>query len=368
MVLNSLFLFALALTGVVSMTLPVEKVMQETDDLLVVGQSDVLLQNEIAPYAFENCTTLLADLQWWTDRVCPIVRGRVDPGCMQGKDVYIPYYEQLYQERCASPSATPSSSPDASFNDNQCKCIEFVNRKPNVVVFEDFDGSSDSQGAMMIGGNANIRPGFSIGMVTNASTTDMLFVGGDLNFPTGSVVGNIHYGGEATLGSSIRNSKSQVHNDSPVDFGAAQTYFEQLSASLCTRSPTGSVIVEDRILKILRGNTAVEVINVDATSLSGIRNVDLSGVSASAGVVMNVFGNPVNFNVHQTVVSDRHVVWNFCDATEISIAKCEVSGSILAPFAHVTGSGSVVKGQFVAKSYVGTTQFNDNTCLACIAY
>lgn len=350
------------------MTLPVEQIMQENDDVLTVGKNEVLLQEGVAPYQFENCTTLAADQKWWNDRVCPDRRGRPDPSCVQGKEYHGKVYQELWAVHCASPSATPSSVPDPSFPAYECECIEFQSRKPNVIVFEDLDARSDSQGAMMVGGNANIRQGFSIGLVSNASTpfSDMLFVGGDLNFPSGSVVGNVHYGGQANLGSSIRNSQSKITNDLPVDFDAVQTHFEILSASMCAKAPTGGYLEDDRVLRILRGNAPIEVFKVKASTLNRIQSVDLSGVSASATVIMNVFGNSVNFNYHQTIVDNRHIVWNFCDASEISISKCEVSGSFLAPLAHVTGTGGVIQGQFVAKSYTGTTQFNDNPCVACI--
>jgi choice-of-anchor A domain-containing protein len=326
---------------------------------------------ETAPYAYSDCDTLNGDLSWWSSRACG---GRRQPTCVS-KDYMVNLLQTYWADYCASPSSTPSTSPDASFNVYICECIEYNTYKPNIISLNSMDASADAEGIVFAGGNANFQAGFSIGVkagFTGQHATaggNMLVVGGDLSYPTGHVDGgDIVVGGSASVGSSVLNAGTSVTvNPTFVDFHDVEEHFVGLNTRTCGLADTGYFQSDKSSLTAVRGNAQTEVFTLTSDDIPGVKSLDFSGISGSASVIVNFkAGSDVNFGFKQIVPNGRHVLFNFCGTNTITIANIQVDGSIMAPTAAINGQGGVVEGQVVARSYSGSTQFNDLTCGVCL--
>jgi len=53
-----------------------------------------------------------------------------------------------------------------------------------------------------------------------------------------------------------------------------------------------------------------------------------------------------------------NILWNFYEATSINFGSMRVNGSVLAPYAHVTG-GNNFDGALAAKSFSGAVEVHD---------
>lgn len=275
-------------------------------------------------------------------------------------------FSTLWDQFCASPSATPSSSPDASFPVYICQCIEFETLRPNIICLNDMAASTDSEGLVIVKGDASLETGFSIGTFDSSGNDTMLIVGGNLQFPGGSVVGDIEVGGNAVVGSSITNAGTTVRSGPTFDFDGSVAHFMEVTDRLCNLQDTGTVTREGVVLTTLRGNAPTEVFTLTSTQMEDATVLDLSGISASASVVINVKDFAVDFKLNVITPNGPNVVYNFCNAQTVSLTNILIDGSVIAPRAQITGAGGVIKGQVVAGTYSGSTQFNNVECTACL--
>ena len=76
--------------------------------------------------------------------------------------------------------------------------------------------------------------------------------------------------------------------------------------------------------------------------------INVHGATASMSGGMDAF-----FQAH-----NDHVLFNFVDATQLSLANIGVQGSIVAPFADITTGWGVIWGQVAAASWNGPMQVN----------
>jgi len=347
-------------------------IVKETDNVLSISLSNKVeartnesMELESGPYSFENCSTLATDMAFYGAMTC-ISRGRVNAGCVFTRDYQIGNLNSLWDQFCASPSATPSTSPDASFPVYICQCIEYETLKPNIICLNDMVASTDSEGLVIVKGDASFETGFSIGTIDSSVNDTMLIVGGNLQFLGGAVVGQIEVVGNAVVGSSITNGGATVSSGSTFDFDGSVPHFIGVTDRLCNLGDTGTVIREGVVLTALRGNAATEVFTLTSLNLENATTLDLSGISASATVVINVKDVVVDFSLNVITPNGPNVVYNFCNAQSLSLNKILIDGSVIAPRAHIAGVGGVVKGQVVAGSYSGSTQFNNVECTACL--
>jgi hypothetical protein len=99
---------------------------------------------------------------------------------------------------------------------------------------------------------------------------------------------------------------------------------------------------------------------VAAADFSGAHTYQISG-SADSTVVINVLGDLVggiNFQnagvlLSGGITADR-VLFNFVDATSLSISGIGIKGSVLAPYAAVSFSNGHIDGNLIAASLAGT--------------
>jgi len=228
-----------------------------------------------------------------------------------------------------------------------------------IFVFGDLTASNtDSTGRVAAGGNANLT-NFGVGLaLTNSNgTRDDLVVGGNLTYTNGNVYnGNVVHGGTASL-MSVTLFNGTVRQDTPIDFGAEQAFQKSLSAFLGSQPATASTVVEPWGGIFLTGTDPV--LNIFQLSGSALASATYFQISAPAGatVLINVSGTMdqmQNFGFSLVGgVTRNFVLFNFFEATSLTLQGIGVEGTILAPCAHVNFNNGDVNGSIIADSLSG---------------
>ncbi|RYG46932.1 choice-of-anchor A family protein, partial [bacterium] len=106
-------------------------------------------------------------------------------------------------------------------------------------------------------------------------------------------------------------------------------------------------------------SSSLNVFNLEASQLSGLYSFNLN-VPTGSTVLFNVSGTSGSFAYPSLSNFDASkTLWNFKDATTLSVNGLQ--GSILAPFAAVTAtnSGQTIQGQMFAASLNGGINFGN---------
>ncbi len=223
--------------------------------------------------------------------------------------------------------------------------------------------SADTEGKLAVGGNANLG-GYSVGdkLANTNGTEDVLVVGGNLIYTSGRVYnGNVVFGGTSNLPiSSVSIEEGTLRQDANViDFAAATTYLEGLSTQLGGYASNGTTTFQWGALTLTNSDPFFNIFSVNAADLNAAHTVEIN-VPNGATVLVNIHGTTVNWHgglfVHGTSI--RNVIYNFPEATSITISGIDVTGSFLAPFADLTFPAGIITGQTIVKSMTGSGQFN----------
>lgn len=248
----------------------------------------------------------------------------------------------------------------------------------NAFIYQDFSAtSSDVEGRMAVGGNVsigsysvNIKDGKQL--YSDTSSAPALVVGGDLNYSSGQIAGDVYVGGNYTPTStgSVTNGTVQQGTKSPVDFDAEFDHLMNLSTTLSTMTANGAVneLYSSKYLvgsgKNNSGND-VHVFNLDASDML-LTDYFLSDVDQDDTVIFNVSGTKLTTSWGNFGGSDNslrnmssNIIFNFFEAEEINI-NASLHGSILAPKADIVAQTGVFWGQVVANSWSGNMQINDS--------
>lgn len=243
--------------------------------------------------------------------------------------------------------------------------------KYNTFIFNNFSGSSDTQGSLAVGGNATLHS-YSVGDQLNSGYTgDSLVVGGNLNYSDGRVYyGNISVGGNANVSSSVTNglsssqSLSQGVSNLSVDFASEEKYLKNLSSELSGMVSTGtSGILWGGVQVKGNGSSDLQIFNLDGNDLSkSTWWHTLSGIPDDATIILNISGKNAKLSGGQQVLAglSNRVLFNFYEAVNLEISGISVEGSILAPYATISNAQGVIQGNVIAKNLSGSIQQNLN--------
>ncbi len=234
----------------------------------------------------------------------------------------------------------------------------------NTFVFEDFVGSSDTEGKLAVGRNATLT-GYNVGLKAT-DTENVLVVGNDLNYTNGEVRGDAIVGGKITSsGATFKGEKLENQTTLPVDFAAEQAYLQELSESLSDLVANGTTTTTSwgEIKLVGDKNSKVQVFNINGSDLSKANtlNLDLTSLAQDATVVFNLSGDVSGFSNMGMWALDSiksRVLFNFYEAQNVNIGSVAVLGSILAPKAQIKTEWGVIWGTTVAKSWSGPAQQN----------
>ena len=251
-----------------------------------------------------------------------------------------------------------------------CELMDFGKRF-NAVVFGDLTVSGgDSEGAILVWGNATLPDGYTVGYYSGAGEPtpdvsdrdDGLIVGGNLVIGAQPVNGNIVYGG--TFQGPARWSDYALRHVEPVTIdglgnvpadGSGRTAADllaavcELSQRVAAMEANGVVTnTADGSLLLTGTDTRRNVFEVTAAQWSGSQRDWIFDVPAGSKIIVNVGGDFVDMANGRMVlpegVSNVDVLVNYVDATCISLAHFSHSGSVLAPYASGTFTGGSIEG------------------------
>ena len=276
----------------------------------------------------------------------------------------------------------------------------------NAFIFNNFKGNaSDVEGRLAVGGNLNIN-NFAIGERLTDSNygRDDLIVGGDLTFTNGRILnGNARSGGAYNHGVDVANpfgtlgyytgadyNASNVNGEyragNPLDFTAVKNDLLSKSSAWGALAATGSAgqpvdlngYAQLNNLSLVGSSTDVNIFTLTAEQLSNANKFSLD-IPLTSWALINVTGNslitldnfaffrggvqiqdensdplygPVVAHGSTSIYSER-VLFNFVDATDITLRDIGFKGSILAPKANVTFYDGHLNGNLIAASFTG---------------
>jgi choice-of-anchor A domain-containing protein len=255
-------------------------------------------------------------------------------------------------------------------------------------------------GNAFVGGNANLQ---SVGSVQN------LVVGGSLTDQSGTISGNVFVGGAAanlssgvTINGSLSltgansslnassnggSSPSTVYvtsstsvNDpsywtaartsgapatpaTPLDVFGSSTDIVNASTSLTALSGATTVSSAGGTINVTLSKSGLNVIDLNianGATITGINITNANGVTPT-GLIINVNGNNLNFNggtFNLGSLANNQVLFNFGNATTLSLQNLAFEGALLAPLATVNFSSGHIDGALIANTYTGSAQVN----------
>ncbi len=237
----------------------------------------------------------------------------------------------------------------------------------NTFIFDNFSGSSDTEGRLAVGGNAFLQH-YSVGDKLSpsevAANDDILVVGGDLTVTGGRVYyGDILVGGTANMpGYPVADGNLVQNAALPFEFTTEESYLKDLSFGLAGETPTGTVRNDFGGLVLTGDGTSnQQIFNIDGAELIGAWGLSLNDIPGDATVVINVSGpftGFVNMNLDTLIPIRNRVLFNFPDAVDLHMSGVAVQGSVLAPFADVVAPTGVIHGTLIAESFEGGFQQN----------
>ena len=251
-----------------------------------------------------------------------------------------------------------------------CELMDFGKRF-NAVVFGDLTVSGgDSEGAILVWGNATLPDGYTVGYYSGAGEPtpdvsdrdDGLIVGGNLVIGAQPVNGNIVYGG--TFQGPARWYNYSLRHVEPVTIdslgnvpadGSGRTAADllaavcELSQRVAAMEANGVVTnTADGSLLLTGTDTRRNVFEVTAAQWSGSQRDWIFDVPSGSKIIVNVVGDFVDMANGRMVlpdgVSNVDVLVNYVDTTGISLAQFSHNGSVLAPYASGTFTGGSIEG------------------------
>jgi choice-of-anchor A domain-containing protein len=172
--------------------------------------------------------------------------------------------------------------------------------------------------------------------------------------------GNVVYGDSTNLPLTSVTIDGSLRKDNPINFSAAKSYLESLSASLKGYTVTGTSKFEWGQVSVTGADPYLNVFSVDGSELSKSNDFQINVPNGSAALV-NISGKVVSWagghEINGTV--KNNVLYNFYEADTLKISGIDVRGSILAPKTNVIFSTGVQNGQIICKSLISGGQTNN---------
>jgi choice-of-anchor A domain-containing protein len=244
----------------------------------------------------------------------------------------------------------------------------------NVLVLHDaFMGGADARGGLWVGGNLTTSVTYDVGadLPTDPTCTRYdLAVGGNINI--GGYLGMHNagaYGGTLTVGGISSPNCGMYHNPANMpnftqiasDVKANSSYFAGLTpngtvsgTSLNGANASCKIVVFNTTLCTIDWNVVISI----PTGGTAIINSTCTNPSFTAGgpkLIMGGVTQPDCSGQHGTGGACEHVLYNFPNASTVTVAGQGVQGSILAPYAKfIGGVGGNVNGEVVVDSMDNT--------------
>jgi choice-of-anchor A domain-containing protein len=241
----------------------------------------------------------------------------------------------------------------------------------NAIIFGNLNANGgDTEGRLAVAGNFNGPSSYSVGMApegrSSTPNTDNLIVNG--NFTNSNNWGMI---GHFIYNTVNPGSQLPTHPDGTgvnkggitgrLSFNNLKTYYDNLSTTLGARTPTGTVVYNDyggSMEIIFKGTSAAT--NVFNLTIPEGKIIDFKfqDVPVTSEILINVTNKIVGINggsIHSGATYRAKLLFNFPNATSISLSSFAMEGAFLAPYANLSGSGGNINGQTIIGGNVEQT-------------
>jgi len=200
-----------------------------------------------------------------------------------------------------------------------------------------------------------------------------LIVGNVANFPSGSI-----YHGSPVVSSS-KNDKINSHSACGVIlnptylnwfFPFVRSYLISLSSTLRNKQTTGTVLFTGKTITLQGSFSTREVFSVQGNDLSNAVNIKIGNVSENVQLILiNVDGTSDqmrNLGSSNLVQFNSKIIFNFFQATSLTIHGTSVQGTVLAMNADITSSSAQFNGQVFGNSWNGNSEIRQVPFTGCI--
>lgn len=242
---------------------------------------------------------------------------------------------------------------------------------------------SDIQGKLMVGGNLNLDPDYTIADQINPSSDcsiNAMEIGGNVNWDAfGRLYGNGIVGGTSNTDANQITGSNNIAGVCDISYDTNTrdrvlvefAKYETLSNTLLNLPDNGPTLVNNF------GQVTVDFTGYSSSDII-VFHIDFSNVVDSFNFV-NYQGQVVVFNIedqHQdtfratinggSLPEEHHgkMYWNFHGVNQLTlnIQNNQLYGRFIAPYTDVTGLSGTLWGQIVANSFTGNLQINDAIC------
>jgi choice-of-anchor A domain-containing protein len=228
--------------------------------------------------------------------------------------------------------------------------------------------NTDVGGGVGVGGTATLSSWSAGAQLPQAATRLDLLVAGNLSLTNGSTPnGAALYGGTATLsGTSFFGGIMQ--GASPISFSAEASSLAAASAAIGAIAPNGTETDSYGSITLTGTSSGVNVFSVTGSDLAAANGLTITAPAGST-VVVNVTGTidtAQNFGFTFNGVTRENTLFNFYQATSLTLSGIGFDGTILAPLAAVSFNNGQLNGQIFAASLSGTGEVEHDDFAGCI--
>jgi choice-of-anchor A domain-containing protein len=186
-----------------------------------------------------------------------------------------------------------------------------------------------------------------------------MVVGGNLNY-SNSVVhkGSLLVGGASNL-NNVAVTNGTASKGKLIDFEAAKTQYSNLSDSLADTTSNGTYSLSYGNLVFTGTDGTLNSFTIKAPDFQSASSMAINAPSGST-VVINIAGDQINFQnlgLRVNGTDKSNVLFNFYEATSLSLSGLTVQGSILAPNAAVKFNSGTIQGTLISNSLTGSGTF-----------
>jgi choice-of-anchor A domain-containing protein len=251
-----------------------------------------------------------------------------------------------------------AASPAQAIPDSLSTALGF-----NIFVVGDLaQHHSITYGRIAAGGNAVLER-YRIGDTLPRARDNRadLIVGGTLIFTDGLVAkGGIVAGGQVIL-DNVGIPHGKVREGLPIDFGAQGAALAELAAGLSQLPANGITQIKERRntrkqITLSGTDRQINIFAVAGSDLAVAQTLIIS-VPRGASVLLNIDGaadriRDIGFAIGTT--NRQHILYNFYQASELTLDDDRIQGSILAPHARIAFVRGRVNGTVIGATLTGT--------------
>lgn len=233
----------------------------------------------------------------------------------------------------------------------------------NAIVLGDYTArNSDVEGRLAVGGNADLTS-YAVGskLPSSSKGTNGLVVGGNLKATDGQL-----HNGDLAVGGANNSNRFTVRDGTTTtsvnfDFASLGAQLKDTSASLSQYANTAATVNNYGALQLNGSEAGLNVFSITAAQLSSAHGLSIS-VAPGSQVLVNVSGSAAtwqNMGINLNGLSSANVLFNFYEATDLTMSGIGINGSILAPNTNVKFDNGQLNGILIAGNFQGTGELHN---------